>query len=554
MIRDFRKLTFSGLQPGATGCNVPWTEVVYAGKWRGVACPKTYNTRFKANGDLECWKFPPECPVTVGNPVNLLDGCKSQRELDYRSRTPGGLEVERFYNSAGYFRFDVAPERSTDVWRTTWDRRIVLPPAAGGVLAYAQRADGAVLVFLPSGRQMHNDQGGGSALLQRSTDAAGATTGWRLTTSGSDVETYDANGRLRAITLRAGWTYTLVYGADDTLSSVTDVFGNTLTFTYDGAGRRSGFVAPGNRVHAYGYDSRNRLVSVTYPDGAVRTYHYEDVNFVHGLTGITDENGARFATWTYDGSGRANSSQHAGGVEAVTLYYGSFSASSNEGRTIVVDSLGATRTYYYHVVGGMARVRYATDGSSGVTSTFDVNGNLATYRDANGTQTHYTYDLQRNLEISRIEAYGTPVARTITTQWHPVHRLPARITAPSGVAGALETTDFVYDAQGNLLRKTIAAGTGRAPMEHDLQRVRPAVDGRRPAHGHRRRHDVHLLRPCRSVCRVPRQCQDHHQRGGTRDDVRCLRRRRPADASHRRQRGRDGVDLRFAWPSACAHR
>ena len=217
---------------------------------------------------------------------------------------------------------------------------------------------------------------------------------------------------------------------------------------------------------------------------------------MHGLTGITDENGARFATWTYDGSGRATSSQHAGGVDAVTLYYGSFSASANDGRTIVVDSFGATRTYYYRVVGGMARLRYATDGSSGVTSTFDVNGNLATYRDANGTQTNYTYDLQRNLEISRTEAYGTPVARTITTQWHPVHRLPARITAPSGVAGVARDDGLRLRRAGQSSPEDDHRGhRRRANGRMTLQRVRPAADGRRSAHGHRRRHDVHVLRP-----------------------------------------------------------
>ena len=236
-IRDFRKLSFSGFAPGSNGCNAPWTDVVYAGKWRGVACPKTSYMRTKANGDLECWRFPTECAARVGNPVNLLDGCKSQRELDYRSRTPGGLEVERFYNSAGYFKFDVAPERSTDVWRTTWDRRIVPPPVAGNVLAYAQRADGSILVFLPSGREMHNGQGGGAALLQRLTDAAGAPAGWRLTTASSDIETYDAAGRLQAVTLRAGWTYALAYGSDGKLATVTDTFGGKLTFTYDAAGR-----------------------------------------------------------------------------------------------------------------------------------------------------------------------------------------------------------------------------------------------------------------------------------------------------------------------------
>ena len=59
--REFRRLDFSGVSPGANGCNVPWTETVFAGKWRKLACPKTYATRTKANGDLECWKLPPEC-------------------------------------------------------------------------------------------------------------------------------------------------------------------------------------------------------------------------------------------------------------------------------------------------------------------------------------------------------------------------------------------------------------------------------------------------------------------------------------------------------------
>ena len=363
LIRDFRKLGFTGLTPSSTGCNQPWTEVVYAGKWRGIACPRTYNTRTRSNGDLECWKLPPECTerASVGNPITLLDGCKSQREVDYRSRTPGGLEVERHYNSAGYFRFDAAAEKAGDVWRTTWDRRILVPPVAGNVLAYAQRADGSLQAFGPAGRELHNNQGGASALLQRLTDAAGAATGWRLTTANSDVETYDAAGRLLSIALRTGRTYTLAYTASGRLAAVTDAFGGSLTFTYDASGRLGGFVAPGNRAYVYGYDAAGRLTSVTYPDHTVRTYHYENIGFPHALTGITDENGNRFATWGYDGSGRANSSQHAGGAEAVTLYYGSYSSTANEGTTSVVDAFGTAATYYYQVVGGVARIKRVTD-------------------------------------------------------------------------------------------------------------------------------------------------------------------------------------------------
>jgi RHS repeat-associated protein len=457
--REFRRLDLSGLAPGTTGCNAPWAETVFALRGRKIACPQTYNTRTKANGDLECWKLPPECSprAKVANPITLLDGCKVQRELDYRSRTPGGVEVERFYNSGGYFRFDVVPERAADVWRTTWDRRIVAPAGAGAVLAYAQRADGSVLAFGSNGRELQNNQGGGSAVLQKLVDAAGATSGWRLATAEVDVETYDAAGRLAGVALRNGKSYALTY-AEGRLATVSDIFGGTITFTYDGSGRLGGFVAPGNRVYAYGYDAMGRLVSVTHPDSTVRTYHYEDPVFFHALTGITDENGARYATWGYDSMGRATLAQHAGGVDGFTLYYGSYSATANDGRTLVVDGFGTTRTYYYQIAGGVVRIRVANDSVSSEVSTFDANGNTSIFRDANGVQTSYTYDLARNLEISRTEAYGTAVARTVATQWHPVQRLPTKITGPSSAPGVSEVTDFAYDERGNLLQKTVTAG------------------------------------------------------------------------------------------------
>ena len=461
-VRDFRTLNFSGLAPSQTGCNAPWREVVQAGRWRALACPSGYNTRTRPNGDLECWRLPAECS-TVANPINLLDGCKLQREADYRTRTLGGVELERFYNSAGYFRFDAAPQQATDVWRTTWDRRILAPPAVGNVLAYAQRADGSVQAFLPDGREMHNLRGGGSAVLQRLTDSAGATTGWRLTTADRDVEVYDAAGRVQSIALRTGHTFTLAYNANGRLATVTDIYGVSLGFTYDASGRLGGFVAPGNRTFAYGYDALGRLTTVTYPDSTVRTYHYEDPAFLHALTGITDENGQRFASWRYDGTGRATFSQHAGGAETYTLYPGSFSPTTNSGSTIAVDAFGTRRTYSYQIAGNVLRINRISrscPGCSGgdLTYTYDANGNVATYRDFNGNQSSYTYDLTRNLEISRTEALGTALARTITTQWHPVYRLPTRITAPSGVAGVDEVTELTYDAQGNLLQKRLTAG------------------------------------------------------------------------------------------------
>jgi RHS repeat-associated protein len=81
--------------------------------------------------------------------------------------------------------------------------------------------------------------------------------------------------------------------------------------------------------------------------------------------------------------------------------------------------------------------------------TYDANGNVATRTDFNNRQTRYAFDLTRNLETSRTEAYGTAKARTITTAWHSTFRLPTSITETN------RTTSFTYDSSGNVLTKTI---------------------------------------------------------------------------------------------------
>ncbi|HXZ47709.1 MAG TPA: hypothetical protein VEG27_01750 [Usitatibacter sp.] len=102
---------------------------------------------------------------------------------------------------------------------------------------------------------------------------------------------------------------------------------------------------------------------------------------------------------------------------------------------------------------GVLKRTQLSDPSGTETATLDANGNIATRTDRLARSTHYTYDLTRNLEISRTEAYGTSIARTITTTWNPTYRLPATITEPSGVAGVNLVTTFTYDAAGNLIEE-----------------------------------------------------------------------------------------------------
>jgi RHS repeat-associated protein len=229
---------------------------------------------------------------------------------------------------------------------------------------------------------------------------------------------------------------------------------------------------PANGIYQYTYDSVGNLTSVTFPDGKIRTYHYNEAAFTSGanlpnaLTGITDENGVRFATYTYDTQGRAVVTEHAGGVERYVLGY-----SSDGSNTMVTDPLNSQYTHHFQTILGVAKStgqsQPAGSGCSAASSAiaYDANGNAASRADFNGNKTCYTYDMIRNLEIARLEGLSsgsscpgdlfsyTPAAnsseRKILTEWHASFRLPVKITE------AGRETGFGYDSYGNVTQHQI---------------------------------------------------------------------------------------------------
>jgi YD repeat-containing protein len=335
-------------------------------------------------------------------------------------------------------------------------------------------------------------------------DTGGVRIGWQYYEAASEnTERYNALGILQSITTRAGVVQTLTYNASSQLTTVTDSYGRSLTFTYYpsnaalGANNIATVTDHLGNVASYAYDANNNLVTVTYPSGApgsgltaTKTYHYNEpaftqsTNLPNALTGITDENGIRYATYQYDSSGRAISTEHAGGVEKYQLNYVSPYA-----QTIVTDPLGTQRTYNFQTILGVVKTTGVSQpcptcgGSNAQAMTYDGNGNVASRTDFNNKQSCYAYDLSRNLETARIEglasgtdcasalaaaypaasgALAAPDVKKITTVWHATYRLPTKITEPAasatlgGIAGT-KVTDFTYDASGNLLTRKITA-------------------------------------------------------------------------------------------------
>ncbi|MES9888923.1 MAG: hypothetical protein ABW140_19135 [Candidatus Sedimenticola sp. 6PFRAG1] len=193
-----------------------------------------------------------------------------------------------------------------------------------------------------------------------------------------------------------------------------------------------------------------------YPDGTPddqldnprRLYHYEDNRFPGHLTGITDENGNRAATWSYDDQGRAISSEHGDGIDHHTVIYNA------DGSTTIINPLGKETTYHYEIIQGMPRVVRVegapTEHCEGANKSYsyDSSGFLISKTDWSGNTTTYTRS-ERGLELRRTEAAGTPEERTTITEWHPDFHKPIRVIEPG------KTINFTYDEYGRLLTRQV---------------------------------------------------------------------------------------------------
>ena len=335
-----------------------------------------------------------------------------------------------------------------DVWRHSYDRRFYAVAGNAELMAIVQRPDGSVQAFNNSGQQIGN-VGGGAARLQYN-----AGSGYVLTLANHDVEHYNLAGQLTSIQTRRGLVTTLTYDINGNLATVADAFGHTLTLSY-GTSSAYADVAlltqvtlPDGGHIEYGYDDWNRLTSVTYPDSTTRGYHYDDANNGWLLTSIDDESGQQFASYVYDAQGRVTSESHAGGAVPYSFTYNA----GGTGATIT-DPTGTATQWTFASSGGVFRLashsQPCIDCENLSAASYDAQGNPLSLTDFNGNQTLKMFDSVRNLETWRTEAAGSLQARVITTQWHPTYRLPVQIDEPG------RRTTFDYDAQGNLLTRTI---------------------------------------------------------------------------------------------------
>jgi RHS repeat-associated protein len=243
----------------------------------------------------------------------------------------------------------------------------------------------------------------------------------RVTPTGQvTTVTRDSLGRVATVVGPFGHTLTFAYNSENQLGSVTDPAGQGITYTYDA----------------------DRLITVTYQDGSERHYHYEDADYEQFITGITDENGERYATYTYDDDGRAVSSEHAGGSGAVELTYAA-------GSTTVVDGNLNSRQVSFTTDETMMR-KVVSETQDGATRSYayptwsaDNQQRPTQITDENGVVTKFTYDTHH--KTAETQAFGTAQARTTNFYYldDTTQRL-TRVTSPSVYSGQLREVETTY--------------------------------------------------------------------------------------------------------------
>ncbi len=430
-------------------------------------------------------KCPKDYCAETGNPIASALSLKVARQQDFAG--PFSALSTRTYISNG------AANSRRSSFGSSWVQAVSSSIASQSVVFPAQflarRGDGTFKSFDQSGDFWIAESDTADRLLELK-DINNIRTGWKYYEAATEnTEQYGATGRLQSITTRTGVVQTLAYNGAGQLTTVTDSYGRTLSFTYfpanaaTGANNIATVSDPLGNIVSYTYDAANNLATVTYPNGGIKTYLYNEpaytanTNLPNALTGITDENGTRFATYAYDTQGRAISTEHAGGVEKYQLNYVSPYA-----QTIVTDPLGTARTYNFQTILGVVKTTGVDQpcptcgGTQSQATTYDANGNVASRTDFNNKKSCSAYDLTRNLETGRIEgllsgedcaaSLATPPnradVRKTSTTWHATYRLPLTITEPAaaatiGGAAGVKSTVFTYDSSGNLLTRNVTA-------------------------------------------------------------------------------------------------
>lgn len=345
---------------------------------------------------------PNRCPKPeVGNPISGATGAKLERGSDYRDAS-GLLSFERSYNSwntspsgatthnhaaslvdlrtqptgpqcyPGLYQaldYVTSQQTNTNVYQYfSYCYPYYYPPTPLFQGVYVYIGNNKRLTFSGSlGAALTSVDNRGSLAMSGS----GSSASYSLKRNDFlGLELFDANGRLTQRIRADGKTLNYAYAANPNaaygntspvLQTVTDSFGRALSLAYRSDNQLASLTDPAGQLTTYLYGQSSatcaspgnctRLTSVIYPDQSTKSYYYDEPAYLSGvtstlgrLTGIADENGSRYANFTYDSQGRAIATEHAGGAQRFSLSYSNDVTNTYIAQATITDPLGSVRT------------------------------------------------------------------------------------------------------------------------------------------------------------------------------------------------------------------
>ncbi|WP_411885878.1 LamG-like jellyroll fold domain-containing protein [Polaromonas sp. YR568] len=458
---------------------------------------------------------PLKCPaeLTAGKPISPLVGAET-----YTLQTGvslGGQPLVLTYDnrkvftaaSAGLTPMTLGSAPALGgLWESSLHRNIKL--GTGGFGAQLFRGNGRVVNF-----NFNPDTNVFDATADVSDKLQVIPSGYRYTqVAARTFEEYNAAGQLTLIADAAGSTWSFRYSqaagagapAAGYLLEVTDNTLRSIKFEYTlpagGVAATDGLLSKivdtmGRNITA-AYTGGN-LVSLTWQDGKTRQFLYENSSLTWALTGVMDENSARYATFGYDSQGRAISTEVGAGVNKYTASY------STPPQTVMTQTYDAatqitTRVHDWvapsgvvltlpngqtstvtaanvqgmPALGGMSQPAGSGCAAASNAQSYDANGNLASQDDFSGQRSCYAYD-GSNRETVRVEGLANTVAcasvlpggstlptgsRKSEMTWHPDWQLPIKVSGP------LLRTTTVYHGQPDPFNGNVLANCATAPV------------------------------------------------------------------------------------------
>jgi len=390
------------------------------------------------------------CPAHR-NPCHPSSGDKSRAETDF---VFAGRPFTRHYHSLREIRGEW-----TDLgngWTHTYQAKLE-KPGAGWRLLTPDGYFAPYSAYSVNGSIIYIATNYGNAIVQKQADET-----WHVKEQNGDVSVYDTSGRLTAVRNDQDHSrnVTLVYEAarDGAYNSnsrriawAIDASGRMLQFLYGANDLLIGFHLPDGREIRYDYDENTNLVAVDYGGGQIKRYHYGEVGLAPNgdvglLTGITSENGQRYASFGYDIYGRVKSSVlHGPNGPVDTTYVRYTSASGAE-----AEVNGVTNSYTYS--NDMYRKPLITTNAAGaVTRTYDGQGHMLSSTDARGVLIQNTYSGGRLTKTIEAANDTTGKKRTMQIDWHASFNVPVERRTLNASNAAVAKGNWTYNVRGQVL-------------------------------------------------------------------------------------------------------